>query len=84
MNNNNDENQAQRDSRRILERVDQDSETVGTSSMVRAAEKTRNHFMGGDRDRDDPIEVWGTRIGRGLSLIGVVVLTIYLYNIYFQ
>lgn len=75
--------EAERESRRILERVDRESETVGTSSLARTVLKTRKHFMGDDKDVDDPIEVWGTRIGRGLSLLGVTILVIYLYNTYF-
>lgn len=75
--------EAERESRRILERIDRESETVGTSSLARTALKTRKHFMGDDKDVDDPIEVWGTRIGRGLSLLGVTILVIYLYNTYF-
>ena len=73
---------SEREARRILDRVEGDVETIGTSSMVRTAEKARKHFMGNDADPHDPIEVWGTRIGRALSLIGVVVLLIYLYNTY--
>jgi len=75
--------EAERESRRIVERIDRESETVGTSSLARTANKTRKHFMGDDKNVDDPIEVWGTRIGRGLSLIGVTVLVVYLYNTYF-
>ncbi len=71
------------ESRRILERADRDSETVGASSLARSVDKTRKHFLGDDKDAEDPIEVWGTRIGRALSLIGVTALVIYLYNTYF-
>jgi hypothetical protein len=78
-----DKDHAERESRRILEHVDRDSETVGSSSLARSANKAKKHFMGNDKDVDDPIEVWGTRIGRALSLIGVTVLVIYLYNTYF-
>ncbi len=70
------------ESRRILDRIDQESETIGTSSLARTAEKTRDHFMGNEQGEDDPIEIWGKRIGRILSLIAVVVLIIYLYNTY--
>ena len=38
--------------------------------MGRAAE----HFSGADAPEGDRIELWGRRIGRFMSLIGVVVL----------
>ncbi len=53
-----------------LERVKRDSETLLGSSMGRAAQ----HFSGADAPEGDRIELWGRRIGRSLSLIGVVVL----------
>lgn len=53
-----------------LERVKRDSETLLGSSMGRAAE----HFSGADAPEGDRIELWGRRIGRALSLLGVVVL----------
>ena len=70
----------ERESKRILSRVDIDSETVGSSSFARSAEKTRNHFLGKDGNQDDPIEVWGKRIGRVLSVIITISLLLYLYN----
>lgn len=53
-----------------LDRVKRDSESLLGSSMGRAAE----HFSGGDAPEGDKIELWGRRIGRSLSLVGVVVL----------
>ena len=53
-----------------LERVKRDSESLLGSSMGRAAQ----HFSGADAPEGDRIELWGRRIGRTLSLIGVVVL----------
>ncbi len=40
------------------------------SSMARAAD----HFAGKDAPEGDAVELWGRRIGRSLSLIGVIVL----------
>ena len=65
-------------SRRILERVAQESETVGTSSFKRVADRVKDHMEASDAPDDDPIEVWGTRIGRGLGLIFFVFLVFYL------
>ena len=53
-----------------LERVKRDSETLLGSSMGRAAQ----HFSGADAPEGDRIELWGRRIGRTLSLLGVIVL----------
>jgi hypothetical protein len=72
-----DDRERERQSREALERVARDSETVGTSSLARAGRRLGDHFAGTDAAADggaDPIELWGRRIGRALSLIGVVVL----------
>jgi hypothetical protein len=53
-----------------LERVKRDSETLLGSSRGRAAQ----HFSGADAPEGDKVELWGRRIGRSLSLLGVVVL----------
>lgn len=53
-----------------LERARRDSESLLGSSMGRAAA----HFSGADAPEGDRIELWGRRIGRFLSLIGVIVL----------
>jgi hypothetical protein len=54
------------------------SEVFGTSTFVRQAEKASAHFSGADADPHDRVEVWGRRIGRGLSLIAFFGLLIYL------
>jgi hypothetical protein len=53
----------------------------------RQAKRTASHFAGHDGEQADskerdPIELWGKRIGRALSLIGVAALAIYLYVTY--
>lgn len=53
-----------------LDRVKRDSETVLGTSAGRAAD----HFAGADAPEGDRIELWGRRIGRSLSLLGVIVL----------
>jgi len=57
------------ESARILKGVERDSESIGASSTRRVAERTRDHFMAKDADSTDPAEVWGRRVGRGLSLL---------------
>lgn len=66
-----------------LARVERDAETLGTSSAARVAgatgRKLADHFAARDARSEsgdaDPVELWGRRIGRALSLIGVIVLT---------
>ena len=78
-----DERQREREAREALERVARESETIGSSSLARAGRRLGGHFAGKDAIGDadggtDPIELWGRRIGRTLSLIGVVVLAYFL------
>jgi hypothetical protein len=61
----------EREAREALERVQRDQQSLLGSSMARAAD----HFAGKDAPENDAVELWGRRIGRALSLIGVVVLT---------
>jgi hypothetical protein len=74
----------EREAREALERVRRDSETLGSSSLARAGQRVGDHFAGRDAvgaaegGETDPMEVWGRRIGRGLSLVGVIVLTVWL------
>jgi hypothetical protein len=73
------ETQRERETREALERVARDSETIGSSSLARAGRRLSGHFSGQDAIGDaeggtDAVELWGRRIGRALSLIGVVVL----------
>lgn len=57
-----------------LDRVKRDSESFLGSSMARAAD----HFAGKDAPPDDRIEILGRRIGRSLSLLGVIALAFWL------
>jgi hypothetical protein len=73
------EDERRRQAREALERVARDSETIGTSSLGRVGRRVADHFGAKDAVDEaeggmDPIELWGRRIGRALSLIGVVVL----------
>lgn len=74
----------EREAREVLERVRRDSESLGSSSIARAGRRAGDHFAGRDAVGEgaeggtDPIEVWGRRIGRGLSLVGVVALSLWL------
>lgn len=78
------EEERQREAREALERVQRDSETAGSSALARMSQRAQDHFSARDAQGasddggTDPIELWGRRIGRGLSLIGVLVLGLWL------
>ncbi|RWA62861.1 hypothetical protein EN836_30550 [Mesorhizobium sp. M1C.F.Ca.ET.193.01.1.1] len=57
------------ESRRILERIERETAPGGASFIARAAKGARDRVTAADADRSDPIEYWGTRIGRTLGLI---------------
>ncbi|MEW6633606.1 MAG: hypothetical protein AB1440_22275 [Pseudomonadota bacterium] len=59
----------EKESRRILERVARETAPGGTAFVARAAKGARDHVNAADADRSDPIEYWGTRIGRTLGLV---------------
>ena len=69
----------QREAREALERVARESETIGNSSLDRVGRRIGDHFSARDavdeaEGATDPVELWGRRVGRALSLIGLVVL----------
>lgn len=70
----------EKEAREALDRVARDSETIGSSSLGRLGQRVGGHFAARDAIGDaeggatDPIELWGRRIGRALSLAGVIVL----------
>ncbi len=67
----------EKEAKATLERVARDSEIVGASSLARMGRRVGDHFAGRDAmdaEDVDPVEVWGRRIGRTLSLVGVVAL----------
>lgn len=78
------ENDREREAREALERVQRDTETVGSSALARMSRRAQEHFGGRDAVGDaddggtDPVELWGRRIGRALSVVGVVVLGLWL------
>ena len=75
------------EAKRILDRVARESETVGSSTMVRSAIQPGQHGADPQREsgstpQDDPIEILGRKIGRSLGWIAVVFLLIYLVKTY--
>jgi hypothetical protein len=65
-------------------------DTFATSALARTAQRASDHFAAKDAMADaraaggsvDRIELWGRRIGRGLSLVGLIVLAVFLYFTY--
>lgn len=63
----------ERESKRILARVDsQEGNLLG-----RAAQRLDNHLNASDAPQDDPVEVWGTRIGRTIALAFTLMVIAY-------
>ncbi len=65
-----------RESRRILERIEHENISMGANWFMRTATRARGHFSGADKQEDDPIELWGTRIGRAIGFVIFVALVI--------
>ncbi len=72
----------EKEAQRILDRVDRDTETIGTSSFARNVNRLSKHFSGTENPEDDEIEVWGKRIARILALIVFIGLFIHVMNTY--
>jgi hypothetical protein len=71
-----------------LDRLRRDRAPLAGSRLVDAVRRAGRHFAAADaigpNGARDPIELWGRRIGRALSLIAVVALAIYLYFTYLR
>ena len=61
------------ESKRIIRSVGQESEAT-------MATRIRRHMSGADADPDDWVEIWGTRIGRVLSVVLAAVLVWWLID----
>jgi len=66
----------QAESRRILERLAREAEADGVPA--RLARRGRDQPGAGDQDNEDWAEYWGTRIGRGLGVVLLVGLLIWI------
>ena len=71
-----------------LDQLRRDRALLVGSGLADAARRAGRHFaaadaVGPDGTRD-PIELWGRRIGRALSLLAVIALSIYLYLTYLR
>ena len=70
----------QQEAKQTLARVDAEGETLGTSSFARTANKAKDHLGASDMNPDDPIEVWGTRIGRIGAALFAIILVLWLIS----
>jgi hypothetical protein len=70
-----------REALRTLETLNE-RDSFATSALARSARRASDHFAARDAAGEDRVELWGRRIGRGLSLAGFVALAIYLYVTY--
>jgi hypothetical protein len=71
-----------------LEKLKRDRAPLAGSSLADAARRAARHFAAADAigpdGARDPIELWGRRVGRALSLVAVIALSIYLYLTYLR
>ncbi len=72
------------EAQRILDRVNREAETVGTSSMARNSDwhNKRSTDLTKSEAKDQAIEDLGRKIGRSLGWIAMVILAVYLLRTY--
>lgn len=74
------DDQKSRDAQRDLDRLREEGGLLNAPKMKPKSKTVKGHFLAEDVDQSDRIEVWGSRIGRILSLIAVFILIIWLVN----
>lgn len=57
-----------RQAKRALERLGEEGGLSATPALKSTTNSVRDHFAARDADKTDKVEVWGTRIARGLAL----------------
>ena len=72
------ETEQEKEARRILKQIAGETEPTGNSYIGRGLGRARDHFAADDADSRDPIEVWGTRIGRALGVAIVIGMLVWL------
>lgn len=66
------------EARRVLGRLTSEAEFLGSPPAASAVDRAGRHFGAADIDPADKIEIWGTRIGRGLGFLVALGLAAYL------
>jgi hypothetical protein len=75
------------EARKNLDRLRKPESLLGSVQFADRLKRAGDHFVATEASAEapgDPIELWGRRIGRGLSAVGFVVLAIYLYLTYIR
>ncbi len=67
-----------RQAKRALDRLGEEGGLSATPVMKSAANSVRDHFTAKDADKTDKVEVWGTRIARGLAVVAFVGLVLWM------
>ena len=78
------DDEVSRKAKRELDKLSEEGGLLNAPRLKKKSKTVRGHFSADDVDADDPVELWGTRIARGLSLIAFIALSIWLYLKYFQ
>ncbi len=60
-----------RQAKRTLDRLGREGGLSAMPVMKSAASGVRDHFAAEDADKTDRLELWGTRIARGLALLAL-------------
>ncbi len=68
----------QAESKRILRRLADEEETGRNSFVARTARGAFDRVSAKNADRTDPLDYWGTRIGRTLGFVLAVGLVVWL------
>ena len=76
-----------REALRALDDLKRNEPTFAGSHLGHAAKRAADHFVAKDAigaagGQTDPVELWGRRIGRALSLIVFIALAIHLLTTY--
>tara|TARA_R110002126_G_scaffold13441_9_gene58343 strand:- start:4686 stop:4931 length:246 start_codon:yes stop_codon:yes gene_type:complete len=73
-----------RKAKRDLKRVAEEGGLLSSPKLKAKSDSVIGHFQAQDADADDRVEVWGTRIGRILSLVAFIGLAFWLYFNHFS
>jgi hypothetical protein len=65
-----------------LDRLRHEGDSLFGSALAGAGRRAADHFSA--KDATDPVELWGRRIGRALSLAAFIALCVYLYLTYLR
>jgi hypothetical protein len=69
----------EQEAQRAIDGAARDSEALGTSSLARTGRQRSDHVGGrgplnGGEAATDPVEIWGRRVGRALSVPAALLL----------